>query len=318
VAALILHRFKKIFNHVRRSTSVFGRLCQTLFWCWVLAAGVALLGAVEDKDGYTSLGADMGFIRDAAVWVYVMPLATLTYVIPTLLPSLVLPETALQVYFGELAKFAGMEITSGLAVGSVVDWFPDQIRQGAHLPAHFRGVYWMDGNGGCKGGGASDIASAGSGHWNPDTRLLVLPLYHPFTFSHHPANIGDVLRAWGLRWTYVFHFDESLAHADITLRVFGVDLPTGGLGSFEINASGPESDLGMKWDRPSWFGLRAEKADNIYFLRRLVDESGTVDQNVLDMFNQAYTPKVGEDESVQGFGATEGICTHPNQLIRTR
>ena len=284
---------------------------QTLTLIWVAAAAVANLDTSKS----------LGVVHSTAVWIYVIPLSLVTYVIPTMLPSLILPNSVLATYNYRLADLVGVEMTCGLSVDNLVEWWPEQNRRGEHLPAHFRGLYWMDGNGGCKGSGASDIASLGGGSWNTETRVLSLPLYDPWTFTHHPANAGDVVRAFGIGWTYVFHFDHTLQWADITLQIFGVDLPTGSLGSFEIKASGPKSDPGKTWDRPTWAGSHeaGAPADHFYILRRLVNEKGQVDQQTVDMFRRAYNPKLNGNVTLQGYGASgeRGICTDANQLIRT-
>eukprot|EP00656_Telonema_subtile_P001700 TRINITY_DN10738_c0_g1_i3.p1 TRINITY_DN10738_c0_g1~~TRINITY_DN10738_c0_g1_i3.p1 ORF type:complete len:149 (+),score=24.62 TRINITY_DN10738_c0_g1_i3:93-539(+) len=116
--------------------------------------------------------------------------------------------------------------------------------------------------------------------------------------------------AWG--WTYVFHFEESLEEADITLRVLGVDLPTGAMGSFHITASGPPEDTGQTWDRPSWLGKKGGEPNHIYYLRRLVDQHGTTNRTTLRMFQHAYKPSESAGMQVQGYGATKGVCTHPS------
>lgn len=258
----------------------------------------------------------LGVVSTLASWIYLVPPMILFYT-PVLVPSLVLPDAALVAYSETLAAVGGLTITEDLSVDSVAHWFPQEYIKGEHLPEHFRGVFWMDGNGGCKGSGCSDIASLAAGHWEPQNRVLTFPLYAPHTFSHHPACYGDVLRAVAWGWTYVFHFDETLEEANITLRVLGVDLPTGAMGSFHIRASGPAGDRGQTWDRPSWLGKKDGDPNHIYYLRRLVDQHGTVNHTAVHMFERAYTPS-GASSAVQGYGATKGVCTHPNQVIRTK
>jgi hypothetical protein len=258
-------------------------------------------------------------LTDLAAWGYLVPQLAFLYG-PILIPSLILPAEAMRSYSVFLSKLGGVEVTSELDVKDVSTWFPKEYIAGAHLPEQFRGVFWMDGNGGCAGFGCSDIASLGAGDWDPAARTLAFPLYAPFSFSHHPYCAGDILRAVAWRWTYVFHFDETLMHADITLRVLGVSLPTGSMGAFEMHASGPERDPGQVWDRPTWKGKKEGPASHTYYLRRIVDQHGNVDEKVVSMFEKAYEPVVGEGlglDAVQGKGAAEGVCTHPNQVIRT-
>merc|ERR1711934_211709 len=275
------------------------------------AAGVYLLSAVIANSNI-----EAGLVSDAAKWTYLTPLMLGLYA-PVLLPSLVLPEEYMSSYSRALAGLGGLQITESLSVDDLNDWFPEEYRRGEHLPPHFRGIYWMDGNGGCEGSGCSDIASLGKGAWDPKTRILNFPLYAPYTFSHHPSCYADILRAVSWHWTYVFHFDEALEEAEITLRVLGVDLPTGSMGSFRIKAIGPDGDRGKVWERPSWLGKTEGEPNHMYYLRRLVDQEGVMHNETISMFKKAYDCRGEVSEAEHGFGATDGICTHPNQVIRT-
>ena len=96
--------------------------------------------------------AQCSVLSDAAKWTYLTPLMLGLYA-PVLLPSLVLPEEYMSSYSRALAGLGGLQITESLSVDDLNDWFPEEYRRGEHLPPHFRGIYWMDGNGGCEGSG---------------------------------------------------------------------------------------------------------------------------------------------------------------------
>ena len=282
-------------------------------------------------------------VRDISCAVYLLPIITFMYV-PVIIPQLILPKGVTEPYFRVLGKVLGLTIEEDLTLDNIEQWMPEKIVKGEHLPKHFRGIFWLDGNGGCGGVGGSDIASLAAGDWNADAKVLYFPLYRAWTFSHHPSYYSDILRAYLFRWTYLFHFDEELKHAEITLQLFGVDVPTRSFGSFQFDAMGPPNDIGNLYRRPSWIGIKPEEGvepNDVYWLRRLVDANGKRDDKVFAMFENAYNDGTGKptlNTKDAGHGASEwrefegkrkprggrilkaveiAKCTSRNQVFRT-
>ena len=263
-------------------------------------------------------------VRDISCVAYLLPVITVVYA-PIIIPELILPKGVAEPYFLYLGKVLGLTIEEDLTLDNIEQWMPENIVKGEHLPKHFRGIFWMDGNGGCGGAGGHDLASFAAGDWNADTRVLYYPLYRAWTFSHHPSYYSDILREYAFRWTYIFHFDEDLKHAEIKLQLLGVDISTGLIGSFQMDTMGPPNDIGNLYRRPSWFTFLPADGDepnHVYWLRRLVDADGKRDDKVFAMIKKAYNdgtekPTLNTKDAGHGASSEYALCTSRNQVYRT-
>jgi len=216
---------------------------------------------------------------------YLLPLMGLINLV-LYVPQLLLPETIKTAYVHMWATILGIQY--GVFDSDSLNWFQIPTPQ-IGLPKALRGVFWMDGNG--IGNGYSDVGCVHGGDWDSLTNTLLFPLYQQWTFSHDPGSLGDIVRANMWRWTYVFHFNDKVDLADITLRLWGCDVPTkafpflGDLCTFRMTLQ-PDGS----WNRDTW-GMKPPqgKPDHVYYLRYLMDEHGKVDEAQMEAFKAAMT-----------------------------
>ena len=147
-------------------------------------------------------------------------------------------------------------------------WMPTG--QGTPLPEVLQGIYFMDGNtlpDDC-------LTLSATAVWDPETRLLKLPVFGPWQWTFHPSKEGRRLLnlVQTFKVTYELKFQEDLRHAVVVPKVLGGLPVPRWLTEFTMTQT-QDSVNGETWNRRNTIFFRLIPAGG-YILRKIVDHQG--------------------------------------------